>query len=238
MRTRRVVFDGRKSNRLAMPLPHAPLVASGRVLNDEDKAAAPRRRLGRPSMLLSGAGRRVDSTGRFCQERRARRVGQRGGFPASRSELTPRPFGTHPGLEADSSARCPTSARSSSRKRAQSARSSSETNSPGSSGCPGGFLGCSLGPGDTPHPCVEDVDNSESGEPQTPRRLGPPGGDVGGTLRARAWPETPRRGGMPHEIGAKTANLMHGDGSDKRGPFGGTERSALPSSRLRSTLGQ
>jgi hypothetical protein len=37
MRTRRVVFDGCKSNPLAMPLPHAPLVASGRVLNDDDR---------------------------------------------------------------------------------------------------------------------------------------------------------------------------------------------------------
>jgi hypothetical protein len=29
----------------------------------------------------------------------------------------------------------------------------------------------------------------------------------GATLRGRAWAETPRRGGMPHEIGAKSANL-------------------------------
>jgi hypothetical protein len=78
----------------------------------------------------------------------------------SLSEVTPCPCGIHPGL-ANSSARCPTSARSSSRKRAQSARRSSETNSPGSSDWQGGFLGCSLGPDVTPHPRVEDVDNSD-----------------------------------------------------------------------------
>jgi hypothetical protein len=137
------------------------------------------------------SGRRRAATAAFAGA--ARGLGQRGGVPVSLSEVTPCPCGIHPGL-ANSSARCPTSARSSSRKRAQSARRSSETNSPGSSDWQGGFLGCSLGPDVTPHPRVEDVDNSESGEPQTPRRLGLQAATSAATLRVRGRPDTTRTG--------------------------------------------
>jgi hypothetical protein len=99
-------------------------------------------------------------------------LGQGGGVSTSRSAVAWCGPGTQPVLAASSSARRWTSPRSSSRKRSQSARRSSETNSPGSSGLrAGGVSGCSLGPGITPHPCVESVDNSGVCEPQTPGRV-------------------------------------------------------------------
>ena len=66
----------------------------------------------------------------------------------------------------------------------------------------------------------------------------------GATLRGRAWAETPRKGGVPHEMGAKSANLstatgairvsasawvlVSQEGRQLAGPDGETSAAALP----------
>jgi hypothetical protein len=154
---------------------------------------------------------------------------QRSAVPTSSSASTRGGFGTHLVLAPSISARRPTRARSSSRKRVQSARSSSVTKSPGRSDSrSGGVSGCSLGPGISPHLSVE---RWISRNLLNRRRLGAWGHQAAtseATLRGHAWSETPRTGGMPRVIGAKSANLMHGDRSDRRGPLAETSAAALP----------
>jgi hypothetical protein len=138
---------------------------------------------------------------------------QRGGVPRSRSAVNWCGPGTHRAFAADSSARRPTSARSSSMKRAQSARRSSVTNSPGISGARAvGVSGCSLGPGITPHFPVETVDNSD--RVCNRRRLGASGyssGHVVGDSTRSSAALNPPNVGMSNTIRAKSVNLLRGD---------------------------
>jgi hypothetical protein len=137
--------------------------------------------------------------------------------------------------------RRPTSTRSSSRKRVQSARSCSETKCPGRSGrrAGGSWGGCSFGPGIIPHLSVETVDKSGRNWLNR-RRLSASGHKSGGRRRARLYvvtrgPGSPRKGGMPHEIGAKSAKVMRGV---LQGPDGCRTPCASVVSRPRPNLGR
>jgi len=96
----------------------------------------------------------------------------------------------------------------------------------------------------SPHLSVETVDKSEIVDRRRLSASGLEAATSGATLRGRAWAETPRRGGMPNEIGAKSANLSTATGAIRvnaialgarepgrataRGAIGETSAAALP----------
>jgi hypothetical protein len=154
---------------------------------------------------------------------------QRPGVLTSSSAVTVGESGTEPIGALSISARRPTRARSSSRKRVQSARNSSLTKSPGSSGPrAGGGWGCSVGPGITPHLGVERWISRDLSCPQTPQPWELSAGDVerDSTRSDAAW--GPPKGGMPDENRRKERE-PHPRERRRANPLGAGRRAERPS---------